>query len=76
MKITMPIIIRVHFDGKVIVPDEPADLPVGQPLEAEFRMAAGSDIEQQKARRSRAWQDFAANPISGLSLSDDGVWNR
>ena len=24
--------IRCHFDGKVIVPDEPVDLPVGQPI--------------------------------------------
>ncbi len=25
--------IRAHFDGSVIVPDEPVDLPVGEPLE-------------------------------------------
>jgi hypothetical protein len=24
--------ISAHFDGKFIVPDEPVDLPVGQPL--------------------------------------------
>jgi hypothetical protein len=24
--------IKAHFDGKVIVPDEPVQLPVGQPL--------------------------------------------
>jgi flagellar hook-basal body complex protein FliE len=24
--------IKAHFDGKTIVPDEPADLPIGQPL--------------------------------------------
>lgn len=24
--------IRCHFDGKVIVPDEPVDLPVDQPM--------------------------------------------
>lgn len=24
--------IRAHFDGKVIVPDEPVQLPVGEPL--------------------------------------------
>ena len=24
--------IRAHFDGKVIVPDEPVDLPANQPL--------------------------------------------
>ncbi|MEX0777441.1 MAG: hypothetical protein WD042_17185 [Phycisphaeraceae bacterium] len=25
--------LRAHFDGKVLVPDEPVDLPVGEPLE-------------------------------------------
>jgi hypothetical protein len=29
--------IRVHFDGKVFVPDEPVDLPAGTP--GEFRAA-------------------------------------
>ena len=24
--------IKAHFDGKVLVPDEPVDLPVNQPL--------------------------------------------
>ena len=24
--------IRVHFDGRVLVPDEPVDLPINQPL--------------------------------------------
>jgi hypothetical protein len=26
-------VIRAHFDGKVLVPDEPVDLPVDRPLE-------------------------------------------
>ena len=33
--------IRAHFDGKVIVPDEPVDIPVGKPLEIEFRLKSG-----------------------------------
>jgi len=33
--------IRAHFDGKVIVPDEPVDLPVGAPLQVEFRLGSG-----------------------------------
>ena len=28
--------IKAHFDGKVIVPDEPLDLPVNQPLEIQL----------------------------------------
>jgi hypothetical protein len=29
--------LKVHFDGKVLVPDEPADLPVNRPLQADIR---------------------------------------
>jgi hypothetical protein len=28
---------RVHFDGRVLVPDGPVDLPVGRTLEIEVR---------------------------------------
>ena len=33
----MTVTIKAHFDGKVIVPDEPVDLPVGRPLEIQVR---------------------------------------
>ncbi len=29
--------IRAHFDGKVFVPDEPVDLPVGETVEIPVR---------------------------------------
>jgi hypothetical protein len=31
--------IAAHFDGKVIVPDEPVQLPVGQPLRVRLEVA-------------------------------------
>jgi hypothetical protein len=31
----MPLSIRAHFDGHVIVPDEPLDLPVDQALQVD-----------------------------------------
>ena len=31
--------IAAHFDGNVIVPDEPVQLPVGQPLRLRFETA-------------------------------------
>jgi hypothetical protein len=31
--------ITAHFDGKVIVPDEPVQLPVGQPLRIRLEVA-------------------------------------
>lgn len=32
--------IAAHFDGKVIVPDEPVQLPVGEPLRVQVELAA------------------------------------
>lgn len=31
--------ITAHFDGKVIIPDEPVQLPVGQPLRLHLELA-------------------------------------
>ena len=34
--------IVAHFDGRVIVPDEDVELPVGQPLRLQIELASGS----------------------------------
>ena len=34
--------IAAHFDGRVIVPDEPVELPIGQPLRVRLEIAAES----------------------------------
>lgn len=34
--------ILAHFDGKVLVPDEPVELPVGQPLRLHMEPANGN----------------------------------
>jgi hypothetical protein len=50
--------IRAHFDGKVLVPDEPLDLPINEPLDLELLPSAGklvgAAIEEQLARLNRA----------------------
>ena len=33
----MSMVIRMRFDGKVFIPEEPVDLPVNEPLEFEFK---------------------------------------
>jgi len=47
-------IVSAHFDGKVIVPDEPVQLPVGTPL----RIA----VELQDAGQPAKW---AVEPVEG-----------
>lgn len=40
----MSLTIRAHFDGTVIVPDEPLDLPIDQPLELELTVPAPESL--------------------------------
>lgn len=45
--------IQAHFDGRVIVPDQPVDLPVDQPLEIQVKLdsanGSASDLVQREA---------------------------
>ena len=35
--------IRAHFDGRVIVPDEPVNLPANEPLDVQVTTAQGGN---------------------------------
>ena len=35
---------RCHFDGKVIIPDEPVDFPINVPLEFTVRLLSKSEL--------------------------------
>ena len=45
--------VRAHFDGKVIVPDEPVSLPVNTPLDVEITPANGSQATDPMCERKR-----------------------
>lgn len=47
--------ISAHFDGKVIVPDEPVELPIGQPLRIRV------ELTEQPAARFENLLDLAAD---------------
>jgi hypothetical protein len=63
--------LRAHFDGRVIVPDEPVELPVGRPLEVSLRplsvteSAAGS-IVQERLRKLRQFAGCLSGPVIPL----------
>ncbi len=46
-------ILKAHFDGKVLVPDEPLDLPINCALEVQVRPV------EQSARRKTPLQQLA-----------------
>jgi hypothetical protein len=57
-------VITAHFDGKVIVPDEPVQLPVGEPLRLHVEMVESqprfADFLRFAADLPDAPQDLAA----------------
>ncbi len=57
------IALKGHFDGKVIVPDEPLNLPVGEKLQITLKRARKS----KKSKRQSALQWMADH-----ALADDG----
>ena len=55
--------LRAHFDGKVLQLDEPADLPVNQPLEVNVRaLAPEVSGESPLQRLARLAREFPADP--------------
>jgi len=45
--------VRAHYDGRVIVPDEPVDLPVNAPLDLDIKPANGGQPAAPKPVRKR-----------------------
>ena len=67
----MSIRVRAHFDGKAIIPDEPVDLPVDAPLQAELTVVGQEPM--RSAVREAAWQELLARRITGLKISDESL---
>ena len=67
--------IRAHFDGKVIVPDEPVDLPVNAALEVDVRprLRSGRADEATVTRRLAALERFVARGVAGASIPDEAL---
>jgi hypothetical protein len=64
----MSIVIKVHFDGKTIVPDEPLDLPINQPMEAELRVPHVKLSPAEIKRRKAAAKRFASRAVKGVDI--------
>jgi len=68
----MSVVIRMRFDGKVFVPEEPVDVPVNEPLDFELKQAAGpAPWDAEKARQAIKW--LAEHAIPGLNIPDDAL---
>lgn len=60
--------IRAHYDGHVIVPDEPLDLPSNQLLEVELRILADTNRQQNPEVSLKAIRNLVARALPGLDI--------
>ena len=64
----MSVVIRMHFDGKVFVPDQPVDVPINEPLDFELRQTPGKlEWNPRKARAAIKRIASRAKPV-GIPL--------
>ncbi len=64
--------IAAHFDGKVIVPDEPVQLPVGKPLRIRVELAlTPAELPEPRDDWERLLREAATD--CGVSLSDEDL---
>ncbi len=64
----MSVVIRAHFDGRTIVPDEPVDLPVNQSMEVELRIPEPKLSAEEIERRRAALRRFASQAVKGANI--------
>ncbi len=69
----MAIRIRAHYDGKTFVPDEPVDLQAGEEVEVVTSYLAKEEARWDREMARKAWEEFKADPIKGLSISDESL---
>jgi hypothetical protein len=62
--------VKVHFDGRVFVPETPVDLPVGTVLEIPVRLSAGDEPKSTLAQLAEIAQQFPDNPDSPPDLAE------
>ena len=71
-QVVMAIVIRVYSDGKVLVPEEPTELPVGH-LEAELRPWGPQLSDEEIKRRLEALDRFEELSVRGLSIPNEAL---
>jgi hypothetical protein len=67
----MTVNLRAHFDGRVIVPDEPVDLPENQPLTLQISVPS-EDVSTASAADA-AFKRLLARTVKGANISDESL---
>lgn len=69
----MAIVIKAHYDGKVIVPDEPVDLPADTQVTAEIRTILPHSNADEIARRKAAWRRLSSRVVKGVAIPQEAL---
>ena len=68
----LPVTIRAHFDGKVIVPDEPVDWPVGRSIRVSIDLQEEPRVPSVEERRA-ALRRLAARAVPGVNIPEEAL---
>jgi hypothetical protein len=67
----MTVQVRAHFDGKVIVPDEPVELPLNQPLTLQISV---TQVRQAtEAELDAAFERLLAMRVPNANIPDQAL---
>lgn len=64
----MTLTVRARYDGRVLIPEEPLNLPTGQMLEIEVRLP-----DTHAPDEHTAWEQLKATAVRGLNLPDEAL---
>lgn len=74
MKAAMTVVrFRAHYDGRVLVPEEPVDLPIGESLEVALVSTLPEPVPPDPGKQQAAIERLKARPIGGLAIPDDAL---
>ncbi len=72
--------LKAHYDGRVIIPDEPVDLPVNTPLELQLSPAAKEpnerDLQEARRRLARATGFLKHPPPPPEALRRESIYDE
>ena len=64
----MRLCIRAHFNGTVIVPDEPLEIPANRPLTVHVTVDPPPLDDAGQRRRDAAIDRFLSKPVAGADI--------
>ena len=67
----MSVKIRMHYDGKTFIPDEPVAVPVNEPLEAELTVVRSTT--GRSSEREATWKRLLSLRKAGPIISDEAL---